>query len=113
MNMSAQRDRDVPGQVGNADHICPETEGEVPWAAGPAFNALTQAQHANISRQAVAVQGGEDLRKPATNVVRVRETHERNAYSACFEDEGARSVEDVQVVVQGQQGKGHAAAFVI
>ena len=72
-----------------------------------------QAQHANVSGYPIAIQASEDFRKPAPNVVRERETHERDAYSACFEDEGARSVEDVQSFVQRQQGKRHAAAFVV
>ena len=72
-----------------------------------------KAQHAHISRYAIAVQGTKYFRKPATNIVKVREAHERDTYSACFEDEGARSVEDVQTFVQRKQGKGHAAAFVI
>src|SRR5215831_7358104 len=111
--MSAQRDRDVPRQVGGADDVSAETEREVAWPAGRAFYALVKAQHTNIRRQLVAVQGSEDLRKLTTNVVGVRQAHECDSYSSGFENDGARAVEDVKVFVERKQGKGHAAPFVI
>jgi hypothetical protein len=113
VNVPAQRNRYVSGQVGVADHVWTETEGEVAWPAGRSFDALMKAQNANVSGYVVAIQTSDCFRKPAANVVSVRETHERDAYSACFEDESAWLVEDVQAFVQRQQRKGHAAAFVV
>jgi hypothetical protein len=43
MNMSAQGDRHVGGQVGGADDVAAEAEGEVARAAGRTFDTVMKA----------------------------------------------------------------------
>jgi hypothetical protein len=46
MNMSAQGDRHVSGQVGGADDVGAEAEGEVARTTGRTFDAVMKAQDA-------------------------------------------------------------------
>ena len=113
MNVSAQYDRDVARQVSGADHVWTESKREITWPAGRALDALVQAEHTYIGLQGFAVEGGQRFGKAPADVVRVRETHECGAYAACFDNESARSVKDMQTFVQRQQGKRNSAAFVV
>jgi hypothetical protein len=72
--MSAQGDRHVSGQVGGADDVGAEAEGEVARTTGRTFDTVMKAQHAHIRGCGLATRSGEYLRKPTTNIVRVRES---------------------------------------
>src|SRR5437773_207551 len=84
MNVSAQHDSHVSGQVGGADYIRPEAESEIVWTTGRALYALVKAQHADVRRRVVATRLGEYPRKLTTNVVGIGEPDELDAYSVCF-----------------------------
>src|SRR5919201_3850640 len=112
VNVSAQRNRDVSGQIGGADHIRSEAEREVARATARALDALMKAQHAHIRRRVVATRSSEYLRKSTANIVRVREPDERDADSACVEDDAARPVENMQALMYCKQRIRDAASFV-
>src|SRR5262245_17319196 len=99
MNMSAQGDRHVLWQVGGTDDVGAEAEGEVAGTAGRTLNTLMKAQHAHIRRCVLASRSGEHLRKPTTNIVRVREPDERHADTAGVEHNAERSVEHMQALM--------------
>jgi hypothetical protein len=113
MNMSAQRDRHVAGQVGCADYIGAEAEGEVARTARGPFDALVEAQHPDVGWEHVACRGSEDLAKATADLTRVRDPDERGADAARLEHDAAGSIEDVQALVQRQQGIGHPRPFVV
>jgi hypothetical protein len=113
MNVPAQRHRHVQGQVGRADHIRPRAEREVSRATGRALDTLVEAQHADIHGGGAATRSSEYLRKATANIVCVWEPYERDADSACVDHDGARPIENMQVLIHRKQRIGHAAPFMI
>ena len=72
-----------------------------------------EAQHPDIRRHGVETCSSAHLRKPAANLVRVRQTDEGDAYSASLQHDSAWAVEDMQALVHRKQRIRHAAPFVI
>ena len=109
MNVPAQRRPHVPGQVGRADHIRLRAEREVARATGRALDTLVEAQDADIHGGGAATRSSEYLRKATANIVCVWEPYERDADPACVDNNGARPIENMRVLIHRKQRIGHAA----
>ena len=113
MDVSAENCCHVARQFCSRYHIRTAHEREVSRAAGCTLDAVVQAEELHIGGRDVSACVGEEGSEPVANLAGIGKARERHADSARLEDDGAQSVEDVEVAVKREERVGHAAVLVV